>query len=376
MLTASVFEKNMTRSENLPVLGGSAVVRNNAVSTFVLDIDGNSDLWADFVGDHDPRGYHVRIQDDGADILSGIILEYDTKSKDRTRTITLSGQCHLFYLDSFITLPSPDRAVDNQTARSHYQDSGPAGTIINTMVNRHRGQGSIAENRTPLRTDSNLIFPGGNATIRSRYENLLEVAQDAALAGNVRFSTAIRDGVIRFIVDEPTDRHRDIRLKEQNNALTAYELTEAAPTATRALVAGQGEGSNRLVKLVEEPEPNPWGVDILTFIDRRDTDDEDELVEAGESTLADNVAGASVNLTAADLPGLQYGRDFIVGDKITAQLEGGVPVVDALQRAELNWSETGRTVDLHVGPYLEETSESKTLDLVRKLRSQLRRLQA
>src|SRR5690625_388915 len=89
------------------------------------------------------------------------------------------------------------------------------------------------------------------------------------------------DGNIRYQQSVPEDRSRYIRLSEDNDALGQWSMERARPEVTKVLVAGQGQYEERTLKLVEG-NPNDWGTNRIVFQDRRDTDELEDLVEAGE----------------------------------------------------------------------------------------------
>src|SRR5690625_7061018 len=91
------------------------------------------------------------------------------------------------------------------------------------------------------------------------------------------------------------DRSRYIRLSEDNDALGQWSMERERPEVTKVLVAGQGEGDARTLKLVEG-NTNDWGTSRIVFQDRRDTDELDDLIEAVEDTLADGAETESIQV--------------------------------------------------------------------------------
>src|SRR5690625_7369648 len=100
-----------------------------------------------------------------------------------------------------------------------------------------------------------------------------------------------------------------IRLSEDNDALGEWSMERARPEVTKVLVAGQGQYEERTLKLVEG-NPNDWGTNRIVFQDRRDTDELEDLVKAGEETLADNAETASISVDLDDTPNMLFGVDF------------------------------------------------------------------
>ena len=183
-----------------------------------------------------------------------------------------------------------------------------------------------------------------------------------------------REGTIRFQQSVPEDRSRYIRLSEDNDALGQWSMERSRPEVTKVLVAGQGEGDARTLKLVEG-NPNDWGTNRIVFQDRRDTDELDDLIEAGEETLADGAETASISVDLVDTPNMRFGVDFHIGDLVTVQLANGATIVDGVQEVELSYSSTGRDGTLTVGPTGEDHEGDKLVKLVKDLRKRIMALE-
>lgn len=379
ILTAKLYDPDFVHRGPLPLEGGNVVIRNNDVSTFLIDIDTSTEQWENITAQYgDMKAWHVQLFDslDGdVPLMSGIITS-DRDEKSGYPATQWTGRCHLDYLDGMITLPNPARAADDQKDGSHYTDKGPAAEVIFQMVRKHVAQGARDEFRTPLRVSSTWADkPGKQVSVKSRFKPLLEEVQAAAKTGGITFSTSMtRDGAIRFHQSVPEDRSRYIRLSEDNDALGQWSMERERPEVTKVLVAGQGEGDERTLKLVEG-NTNDWGTSRIVFQDRRDTDELDDLIEAGEETLADGAETASISVDLVDTPNMLFGVDFHIGDLVTVQLANGATIVDGVQEVELTYSDTGREGKLTVGPTGEEHEGDKLVKLVKDLRKRIRALE-
>ncbi|WHS27531.1 Gp37-like protein [Auritidibacter ignavus] len=380
MIHADFYNRDLQRLGRIPILGGSAVIRNNAVSTGVLDVNGNSPLWRRF--ETDPRyrleGGHVAVYDGKDQLIAGKLKQYVEPNTSGLKDIELHFECHLSYVHGMITLPSPNRAPESQTVRPYYRETGPAETVIKDAVRLHVSQNAPrAENRNPIIVD----LPEGRGkrvTINSRFQNLLEELQAVSKNSGVVFFSYLdhETSQIRFGVRKPNDYRRSIRLREANGSVEQYSYSLEAPTASRVLVAGQGEGTGRMLRLVESDQTD-WEVKTLLFQDRRDTEEAKELIKAGEDTLADHVEKQSITIDTSMMGNLKYGRDFTRGDLITVQLTDKTNIQDTLQRVELNWDKGGTTYKVSVGPVMEEpdANDGKVRELIKELRAELRRTQ-
>ena len=350
----------------LPTLGGQAVLRNNNVSTFSVDVNGNSPVWNRL-----DTGWHVALYDDGQQLLAGTPDKITYKAAKGIRDVTVSGQSHMRYLRDMITLPLPGSRPDSQS-EAYYKDRGAAGAVISRLVRSHVGQSARPENRSPV------VVPdssrGGQVTVNSRFQNLLDEIRVLAEAGKVTVGTEMVGRQVRLWIREGVDLGRAVRISEANAALESYEHEITAPTVTRVLVAGQGQGAARTLKLMEG-NSNEWGVNVLQFQDRRDTDDIAELEQAGTDTLREGQESASIKIEAVDLPHLRFGHDYRVGDIITVEVGGRAKVTDVLQTAELSWDGSGRSVKLQVGPVQEDLDAPKWVEIVHRLRRDLGRRQ-
>src|SRR5690625_2933839 len=193
ILTAKLYDPSFVHRGPLPLEGGKVVLRNNDVSTFLIDIDTSTEQWANIIAQYgDMKAWHVPLFDslDGDVPLMAGIFSSDRDEKSRYPATQWTGRCHLDYLDGMITLPTPARAADDQTDGSHYKDRGPAAEVIFQMVRKHVAQGARDEFKTPLRVSSTWADePGSTVSVKSRFKPLLEEVQTAAKTGGITFST-------------------------------------------------------------------------------------------------------------------------------------------------------------------------------------------
>lgn len=365
MLQAMLYDSEFQRRGPLPLLGASAIIRNNAVSTFTLDTNAASPI---FQGDQ-VKGWHVRCTD-GDVSLDGMFTSKRRSQDVGVREVSLSAESHVGYVERMICLLDPSKAItaqpDDDTGT--YKRTGKLEDVVAAMFSANVGQTALAENKTPLVVEASQ-GRGKSVTINSRLENLLEVAQTAMLKDtSIVFESYLPpagDGPrLRFRASR--DLTREVRLSEINGSLSSFELEESAPEATRAIVSGPGAGDLHEFLSVSGPATD-WGLARTVYVSASN-DDEDEMREAGEEELADKGESASITLELVDVPGCRFGTDFTVGDKVTVRLADGAVVTDIVQSAEIEWSETGREIKLHVGPTLEDPGETDKA-LVKKVKA-------
>lgn len=345
----------------LPVLGGTVVLRHNNVSTFSIDVNGNSPL-----ADRMDTGWHIALYEDGVQHLTGTPDAITRRSQRGVTDITLSGRSHMRWLADMITIPTPAAGITAQGATSHYKASGPSETVIRNLVRTHVGQSARSEHRRPIIVDAR-GDRGKRVSITSRFQPLLDEVRTLAKLGGTRFFTRMEGTQVRFSQGVGMDLSRAVRLSEVNGAVESWEYAIKAPTVTDVLVAGQGEGTARTLRHATG-NPNQWGVRALVFQDRRDTDEAAELDQAGRETLEDGQETASITLDLIDLPRLRFGKDFLLGDTITVQVGAGT-ITDVVQSAEITWGADGRSVKLQVGPTQDEMDAPGWVKAVHRLRT-------
>lgn len=363
-----MYTPNYERRGILPALSGEVVLRNNDVSTFSLDVDGGDLLASRF-----ERGWRVVIEDEGEMLLCGEANKIGTEPKAGVRDLTVSGKDDMVWLQNMISLPEPDKLPDNQGVAAYYKAKANSGQLITDLVRTHIGQSAPTGYKRPLWVEPSTL--GGVASINSRFKPLLdEVATLAQGVLNVRMTQDDEAQRTVMTVAEGRDKSRAIRLTEDNNGLDDWNMDQDAPDVTQVLVAGQGEGEARTLKLVKGND-NDWNFWALRFQDRRDTDELDQLIQAGEETLDEGREKSTISLGVQETDNKRFGRDFWLGDTITVQLADRAVVSDVVQSARIKWGPEGRTVELTVGPVLDEQDAPRWVPLVRKLMREVRALQ-
>ena len=358
----------------LPVTSGSAVIRNNDVSTWQIIVDGNNPR-----SDRFQPGWGIRVLDDwGNQLLSGpaIKIEVDVSADNKTRNLIISGLSDDVYLMDSLVIPNPPAGAEANA--DLWKASGPIETVMKKLVDEQIGPSAPDDYRIEHLIIAGDEKRGKSVSVSERFTNMLEVMQEQI--GDMLFSITQEGKELVFRVQEARDYRRKIRLTRQNSAVGKYTTELSAPTATEVIVGGAGTGSSR--KLWREPKgapkPGEWGRRITTFLDRQSTSDSNELKQAAENELEEKGEKASVTFEANETKRLKYGRDFLVGDKITIDLDGS-KIQDILQVVELTWDSAGRAAKMQVGPVADESKLNKAtgplLDLYRKVWSEVRRNQ-
>lgn len=355
----------------LPVVSGSAVLRNNDFSTWSIVVDGNNPRAERF-----QPGWGIRAFDDfGNQILSGPATGIETvvSGDNKTRNLNITGVSDDIYLADSLVIPNP--AEGAEANGDLWKAKGKAETVMRRLVNEQIGPAAPDDYRIPkliLGADGGR---GEDVSVSERFTNILEVLQQQA--GDLLFGVRQSERSLLFSVSEARDLTKTVRLTRHNGAVGEYKTERTAPEATEAIVGGIGSGSTRKMWRVANPV-GEWGRRVTKFVDRQSTSDSNELQQAAETELENKGEQASVTFEANEIPRLQYGRNYQVGDKITIDLDGSL-IQDTLQVAEMSWDATGRSLKMQVGPTADEsklnTATGPLLELYKRVWAEVRRNQ-
>ena len=149
-----------------------------------------------------------------------------------------------------------------------------------------------------------------------------ELFYGLAQVGGLGYKVSQLDNGLEFVVYEPADRSAFIRMDLENQKLSKAEYAYANAKVTRAIVGGQGEAEQR--KFIEvstedsELAETTWGRRIEVFKDSRNTNDDDDLEQAGlELLIDDGKTIVEMSVVPSDDINMKYGQDWFLGDKVT-----------------------------------------------------------
>jgi Siphovirus ReqiPepy6 Gp37-like protein len=292
-------------------------------------------------------------------------------NEDGALEVTIGGFDALSMLGWTTAWPAPAAALTAQPAQGVY--TGAAETVIRSLV---------VEN---LATRHGLRFVapssqsrGTTRTARPAFDNLLELVLRVAQRGGlgVRFGLATTGSSTRaelqlgFYV--PQDRTVRVRLDAADGSLSTWELTETAPSATRAIVAGAGSGTSRYMRTVTTPDSNAaantWGGHREAFIDGPDTFDNPPLDDVGEEALVQGAATTTLTMEAREPAGTKAFSAFTFGDTVTAVPIAGVSIPDVISAIRVTHEEGTPMVTPMFGDPDVGDPDAQTAALIRALR--------
>lgn len=251
-------------------------------------------------------------------------------------TLTFRGVTDDIHLADARAFPQPSNANPATQAVTNDVRSAPAETLMHQYVAANIMPGVAPAGR--VRGVRALMAPAtdlgrGSVTQRSpRFDTLLELLQGIAVwtlgtATPLGFRMVQVGGALQFQVHQVTDRSDSVRLDIENGTLAAEEVERTGPSVTYAIVAGGGEGTDRVIRVVTTAEATAaetaWGRVPERFIDQRQTIVTTELDAAGaEALAAGGGTTTAVKVIPADSMTMSYGLHWLQGDIVGVTVDG------------------------------------------------------
>ena len=250
--------------------------------------------------------------------------------KNPDGTLTFSGVTDEIHLQDSLAYPSP--SVANPAAQTATNDvrTGKTETLMRQYVDANIGPSAPSGRRRGLL--SKIVLGGADATLGKttskspRYQNLLELLQELATEATLGFRLMQEGDQLVFRVVPVRDLRKKVRLDVDQGTLTSEEVAFQGSGLTKAIVAGQGEGTARTIvtrtTAQSVADETAWGRAIEVFYDRRDSDDLLELQAKGDEELAATAGGTSAKVVPSDDATMRYLIDWREGDWLTVVVEG------------------------------------------------------
>ncbi len=297
------------------------VERFNAPGSWTLTVDARSSA-AGLLATPQYGIEVVRIAD-GVTLMSGPMTVRKRHRAGAANTLTVSGPDQLVWLARRRAHPQPATSAPPYNSQAYDVRTGVASTIIREFVDVNVGPGALTGRALPTLTLASDPVTGTTVTGRGRWQTLLELCQELALAGGgLGFRVRKAGDDLLFTVYAPVDRSDTVMFSEGLGTLAEYDYEATAPKATFMYVGGSGEGTARVFR--EGPEPTEYATwdRIEEFADKRDTSDTTELDQEVAKTLADNASVTGLSITPLDKPDQKYLTHYDLGDRVTAVVDG------------------------------------------------------
>ncbi len=318
------------------------VVRLNDVGSFTLEIDGNLDTVSQFVVDGQ---IEIRRRDVDASPAVPWYTDFLGLQRTEARSHDDTGQARFASLGVDLKHLLARRVVLFRDLSAGSDKSGAGETVMKAYVNENAGPGATAPPRvfdgvTPGLTIQADGAAGdawdGNKPFRPLFRTVREIAD----ATGVDFDV-VATGALTFEFQakaEPLGEDRTTTgidpatgLNAAGNAPVVFSLdfgNMEAPSLTKhridevtaALVLGQGAEGNRAVVERTSTAILDSTLNRMESVRNANQAEDNAALEAlGDAMLQDLQARETFLFGALQIPSTLYGRDYFVGDKVTAR---------------------------------------------------------
>lgn len=270
-----------------------------------------------------------------------------------------------------LTYPDPSVAATATQPQAWTASAVNAETVLRNLVNLNAGPGALTARQVPNLTLGAVTAVGSAVTISTRFEVLTEVLRTVALAGGGLGWRIDQVGTgLQFVVYAPTDRSADVRFSRSLGNLRALTTDPAAPTATVALVGGDGTADLRtIIERTNTPGVTLWGRREVWVNQSGSGATSTELNQAGDVALLEGDEVTGIEATAVDTQWARYGVDYFIGDMVGIELVPGSAVSDLVTGVTLTATpDSGAVIAPTIGTERVGSRQARALrDLVRRV---------
>lgn len=264
---------------------------------------------------------------------------------------TVTAASDLALVHARAVYPNPAQTPDTQTL-DNWTFTGNAETALRTLVNTQAGPGALAARRVAQLVLGSVAGVGSSVAVKAtRMQMLGDVARlIAEVGGNLGIRTRQVGNQIVYEVFAPTDKSGIARFGFAlgNMRYVSYEVS--APTATAAIVGGQGEGSDRfMIERINTGEQSTWGR-FEKFVGRAGGAPAQSLQDDGDAALAEGAATTRLTTNVADSEDVRFGTHYGIGDIVSVESQPGQQVTDIVRTVHLQiYATAGEYVSATVG---------------------------
>lgn len=322
-----------------PFESAEIIGRVNDVSTWRVTLPADTDAGAFFIAD--PRA-RLEVALNSKAWRSGPLTHIQRSVDIDGDVLTVSGSDDSIWLARRNAHPQPAKAAPPYNGAAYNVHTGPMSQVLAALVEVNAGPSAVPDRRVPGLTVPAPAPAGPTVTVNARWQNLLTLMAD----------TARPAGLIFDIVDLAFRCHSAVDSGAVFSAgletLGGWTSVAQAAKSNMVAVAGQGEGTARVIREQQDAvSVETWGR-AEAFLDRRDTNVTAELDTAGAESLAESVLPTTVVFTPLDTDAQAFGVDWQLGDLVTVKA-GGLTVFDQVREVHVTLDSSGATVTPSVG---------------------------
>lgn len=320
------------------------------------------------------EGCRFTVDFQGEQVMSGLVdsLQGDG-APDGQVTLQLRDDYALLadvlgWQDPTATIPTSGASVT--LGQNYWQRTGPAESVLKQVVQAN----AVSRLGLPVTVAADQ-GRGPTITVKWRMHPIGDrlMPQWPVTSG---LGIAVRQVGAGLVVDCYQGRNYPVPITRESGIVTAWEWDWAAPTITRTVAGGQGEGTARkFLGYVDSTAEATWGIVRESFVDANDVDNDADLATRVKDGQSEGRRLTGLKLTLAETQTFRYGTHLKVGDIVTETLVGDYAAPHVLTECVLNWSvDDGFTatpavgdLETHYGSRFYARALARTMKRLREL---------
>lgn len=335
-----VADRTGTRQAQIDTYESAEIVaRINDVSSWELVLPTDTSAGQIFLADSFAR---VEVVLDGALWRSGPVTHIKRDVGIDGDMLSITGSDDVIWLARRLAHPQPGTAAPPYATTAYDVHVGNVAAVLAELVRVNAGPSAVTARQVPGLAVPVPAPAGPTITVNARWQNLLTLMQDTARPHRLMFD--IVD--LSFRVYAPADR--GVVFSAGLETLASWSSTTDAAVANKAVVAGGGTDTSRIIReTTDATSTGQWGL-AETFVDQRQTTDTVQLDKAGAEAVARGVKPTIVTFVPIDTEAQRFGRDWMLGDTVTVMV-GGLTVLDQVREVHVTLDSNDATVVPSVG---------------------------
>jgi len=327
----------------------------NEVSFAELDFDSDDRAMGHLI-----PGARVRVRWNGDVILAGPVVSMSGRGPEGVTTVTVEDDFRVF---RNLLWPKPDAAITAQTDE-YKRYSGVTETVVKDAA------GDLADVLGASWSVAASTGAGSTQRVEVRFDKFLDVFGPLLEADQLTLT--FNDGEIDVVEGDTFPRV----LTEDSGVLGDYEWTITAPTVTRVVVGGEGQGAARVLReYVNTGRETEWGFVSAAFVDSSLAEGVTDLTPDAVAAFTEGAGRVTVSSELIESDWFRFGT-YKVGDKVQVMI-GPVNVTEVIRAVVIDDSPSGGTVIVpsigSTASTVDEVLGLKVSALARGVRAQGRR---
>jgi len=270
-------------------------------------------LPADFLANYQSK---ISVTKDGVEVFTGRLIASDRTFDGRMHQVELNVRDGVYFLGGRLASPVPGGPP--YTSSAHDTRTGIAETIIKQYVDYNCGPSATAARRFSWLTIETDGARGTSVKGNARFDNLLALCQELALAGGISFQV-IGD---QFKVFVPSDKSAGVRFSPSLGNVELFHYANDIAVANYFIVGGGGDLTSRTFTEIGNSASiincGRWE----DFADRRDTTDVPTMQQEAISRMESSLEKVQAHIDVIELPNMAFGTDFYLGDRVAIEIDG------------------------------------------------------